>query len=405
MKRPTGSRLGLAMECIGSVLLPGISSSSPEAEAGTARHAFLAALHAGKAREEALEAVPEEHRETCDAMDDSMLPALAGLRSEVAMAYNPAADEARPLHPKSARDYSGASPGDYRMTLDYCGSPDGRGPCVYDLKTGMVDSGRAVDSWQLRLGALALTAADRVGGAWPDSPVKVALIKAREGMRTKWSTGVLELMDLDRDRALLVDLSARLDAAEATGVKTSDLSVGAHCRHCPARMSCPAQTAMIRSVIDSKGAELTDLAARVATMTTAELSEAWQKAQPFLDAAKALKTAFAEAAKVQPFETDPGMQYGLRDVTRTEIDGAVAFDVLNRALGLDAARAGVTFEASKASVARGVKRAKETGSLPPQYSSAAAATKGVLDLISEAGGTRKSSASRLEEHAIPERIG
>jgi hypothetical protein len=135
-------------------------------------------------------------------------------------------------------------------------------------------------------------------------------------------------------------------------------------------------------------------------MTSDELTAAWQRALPLLEAAKRVKTAFAEAAKTQPFRTGPDTEYGLRKTTRTELDGGVVYDVARDICGADVARSFVTFDATKASVARGVKAAADAHLLPTGATSKAAAERAIMSEVERRGGSRRVEASRLDEHRV-----
>jgi hypothetical protein len=145
---------------------------------------------------------------------------------------------------------------------------------------------------------------------------------------------------------------------------------------------------------------LDDIASSVSTMTSDQLSAAWQRAQPFLDAAKRLRGAFADAAKTQPFRTSRDTEYGLRKTMRTELDGGIVYDVARDLCGSDIARKFVSFEATKASVERGIKAAHEGGCMPAGAKSRLAGVTAVLNEIERRGGSRRVEASRLDEHPV-----
>jgi hypothetical protein len=397
---PTGSRIGLAMQCVGSAVLDHIESTSEASAGGTAKHAYVEALVSGSTQEDAIASVPDDHRDACLAIDDRVAERLRGLRAEVAYALDLDVMGARELPSIAHRDYSDAKPNEIAATLDYSGivEVDGRRVgFVYDLKTGRMDPGDASVNWQLRVGACMVECSD---GACDE--VRVGLVHAPEGRRARWSEAKFDALDIGGFLSDLRDLRDRIAHARSALASGAlpEFRMGPHCTYCPARLACPAQVGIIRSAVADGGAMLDDIASSVSSMTSNQLSAAWQRAQPFLDAAKRLRGAFAEAAKTQPFRTSRNTEYGLRKTMRTELDGGVVYDVARDLCGVDAARAFVSFEASKASVDRGIKAARAAGLMPAGAKSRLAGITAVLNEVERRGGSRRVEASRLDEHPV-----
>lgn len=391
---PSGSRIGLAMKCVGSAVLPRVESLSVAADAGTAKHRFAARLVAGVDKETALSEVQEEFREACDALDVSWLPLVSGCETEVTLAFSPSTGVSTRIGANLERDYSGAASGEMVATLDYFRVGDAQEPpsvFVADLKTGMIRPDAASTSWQLR--TCALFAARLVRAECAD----IAIIWTPEGRKPVVDKAHLTHEDLVAIETQLCELASRIDD-EVTFGGTPQLRTGDHCKYCPAKLSCPAQVGIIRSAVATGGNELTAMAARVATMTTGELSSAYLRAKPFLDAASALRKAFADAAMVQPFAVADGVSYGLRKTERKTYDGAAVFTELASRYGTNAAQSGVSFEASVASIERGLKAAKAEGKLS---SSVAEAKREVLAVLYAAGAVEVSESSRLCEYPDP----
>jgi hypothetical protein len=395
------------MECIGSAVLPRVESTSDAADAGTAKHRYVELLVAGKTQEEALSAIDEQFHDSCLAIDTSFTPMLAGCFSEVAYAYHCETFSARKLGEGIGRAYGELTPQEIAATMDYCARldldstdilfPEAMVGHVYDLKTGRIDPGSAADNWQLAVGAAIMRALGCVS-------VEVSLIWAPEHRKAVIRTAKLDAMELDAIGDQLRSLSRRIEhagSALAAGAMPS-LRTGPHCQYCPAKTSCPAQTGIIRAAMVDGPLTLQDLSARMMTLTSDQLSEAWTKAQPLLEAAKAVKTAFAAAAMVQPFRTSETTEYGLRKTMRTDLDGGLVYDVATEMFGVEAAKDFVSLEGTKASVARGLKAADQAGALGERFKTRKAAETVFYDELTRRGGVTKVEASRLDEHAIKE---
>ena len=387
---PTASSVGLAMQCVGSASLPGHGSVSDDAERGRARHAYVAALVAGEGMESALGGVPEQWRDACDEMDVSFVPKLHGMESEVAYITDLATGVSRRVGKDLRREYGKLGPNEIAATLDYVHLSDGV-VRVVDLKTGEADPGKAYDSWQLRTCALL---AARFSGCRRAS---VEICWSPGGRKARWSSADFDELDLDSFEIALRSLIGMVSTAQAdvAAGKCPPLTFGPHCRYCKAYTSCPSRMGMIRSAIASAGAEMTAMSSTMARMTSDQLTEAWNRAKPFLDAAKKLKQSFADAAMVQPFRTSDGMVYGLRNSDREEIDGPAAYAAMRDRFGDDIARKSVSLSATKASIGRGIKAAKDAGKTAE---GAAKIERDILYSLRQSGGTKKVSVSKLDEH-------
>ena len=400
MRLPTGSRVGLAMQCVGSCVLPTVETSSDLAEMGTAKH-LVAEMTLGGSTPEDIRAALEKLGLDSERVDDAMsmdlewLEEFSRFATEVTLVYNSATGACSELGQGLGRDYSAASTHEIVATADYIDviEDDLGDPAVYvaDLKTGQKDPGRPEENWQLKTLALM---ASRVHKA---SSADVALVWAPAGRKPQIRRATLSESDLGRIEVELKEL-----AHKATDASTDlrefgivpHLKTGSHCAYCPARLSCPAQVGIIRSAVASGSATLTDVASSVHLMTSDELTAAWQKAKPLMDAAAALKAAFAEAAKAQPFYIGDGKMYGLKHSTRTELDGVSVFRMLREKYGAEIAEVAVSFDASQASLERSLKAAKNKGLTACPI---AQEKREAMKALEDAGAVRKVESSRLGE--------
>ena len=383
MSLPTLSRIPLAMACIGSQVLPAIESESGVEAAGTAKHDYSGALLSGRSPDEALEAVPEEHREGVEAVPwDIILPRLAGLTVEAAYAYDPRKRTTRRLGAQLARRYNQA-PEEIAGALDY----SAEAPAIYvDLKTGRSTQARAVAHWQLRAGAVALSA---LTGA---TEVTVGILLAREGAKPWFDLAAIDALQLAEDADALEDLTERIEAARAGGAPT--LRTGSHCTYCPARLSCPAQTSLVRAMASDPAKALP-----VGLLTREERTATyhrWRLAQSVLDE---VKGQLIQAALAEPIEVAPGTLYGPHPATRETLDGQAVADALSLLYGPQVAAIGVELSATKASVGRAVKVEVERRKAAGEKATQAALLRQALAAVEASGGITRETSSRIEEYA------
>jgi hypothetical protein len=351
-------------------------------------------------RELALDEVPEEHRAACLTIPETALLAMRGLETEVAYALDVETGFVRRMGRNLARNYGEVAPSEIAGTYDYSGrsgvgAHGDESAIVYDLKTGLGSIGEAYDSWQLRVGASAVATHARLDEA------EVGLVWLREGFAPRWSTARFDALDMAEHRNELRDLWKRIQKASkalANG-ELPELREGEHCRYCPARLSCPAKMTLIRSAVADAGAQLRSMADMLRRATAEELSDAYAKAQPFIEAAEQLKSAFREVATEKPFATRPGFILGLHEVERTELDGEKVYDFLTQNFSDVEARFAVEMKTSKAALGRVLKArllaAKENGATVPSY---AATEREMMAKLQERGAVSRVTTKRLEEH-------
>lgn len=245
MHLPSASSLTRAFACSDSELIgPRIDHAPTQYSShGDSKHAFLQAVLSGTPPAEALAAVPAEDRQACADLDLEAMP--TGGELELALAWDPDTGRGRVLGRNIGREYEAAGAD---RTREYVGSFDfagkhalGHGVLV-DWKSGW-QTIRARDSWQLLGGAVFL--ADTFGLA----DVVASHLYVREGQDPKWDTVEFDALALDRARALLRELAAKLRAEAAREVRTVAVREGEHCRYCPAFRACPAKVSTLQAMV------------------------------------------------------------------------------------------------------------------------------------------------------------
>lgn len=168
----------------------------------------------------------------------------------------------------------------------------------------------------------------------------------------------------------------------------AEIRSGEHCRYCPAYRGCPAKIQLVRALATSPAAvvptagELSDEDATRALLLWREASEVLGRIGAELYARSATR----------PIAVRPGVVFGPVIHSREEVDGSIAFRVLEERHGLDAAKAACKFETSKAAIKRVLDPMAEKGQKT-------AVNKAALEAIRAAGGVSKSSWTKYEDHA------
>jgi len=342
---PTGSRIGIAMLCLGEEVFDTAKTTNPDNHHGSLVHEFL--YHAKTAgREKALAGIEDdEFRAKMAAVDLNQIP--LGVQGEISIAWDVQADTARVLGQKLNRDYSKALPGEIVITLDLAGQSDGAGDRIAigaDYKTGNW-VGEVKDNWQARFGSLAIA---RVVDA--DSAHFSMLYLSRTG---QWSeeSATFDAFDLSDFADQLRALVKRIEDARRRYEETKEippLHIGDHCTHCDSLRFCPAQHQLARSIVP----ELQRLETALAEMSAEDLGSAYAIAERAEGIVDIIKSAARARAHQEPIPLPNGKV--LREVPWSSrgVDSRVALGVLSRRIGDRA------LEAAKVSVA-GIERALE----------------------------------------------
>lgn len=385
----TASALERVLACPGSLALPHVSSTSPAADRGTAGHAFLAA--AGKlGREAALEAVPEEHRPLCEAIDLDRLP--VNLLTEATYAWSPATGAARFLGVDLGRDYSGVQPGEMAGTADVVGvDPEGRRALVADYKLGFTDVTPAARNPQLTFLALCVSL------VYGLDEVHVEIIRIRPD-GTPWrDRAALDVLELAAFAARLRLLPDRVELAKtmvASGWPPS-VAEGPHCRWCPAFAACPAKGRLAVQVAEGR---LLDGPEALLPLTPERAGLAWDRLkaarQLLAHVERAVMATLEEAGGVLPLPG--GRQLVKRQAPGNEaLVGAVAFQVLAELHGVDVAAKAVEMKATKSGIRDALRP------IATKHGELGRAEKAVLEEVRKRDGATRGVRTVVEEVEAP----
>jgi hypothetical protein len=377
----TGSGLERVAVCAAAGVLPRVESSSDYAERGHAIHAFLEAVNR-VGREAALEAVPEDLRSACEALDVAKLPTdPARYAAEVAFAFNPETGKARELGRGIGRRYD-VNEGEIAGTADVIALLEDDGVFVADFKSGWSRRTAAKDSLQLRFYALA------AARAYGRSRAVVQVIRVFEDGATWTDEAALDAFDLDDFALELGALAVMIEGHRALYAAGQEppMVEGSHCTWCPAYVRCPAKTALLRAAAleaPAPGEITPDVAAR-----------AYSRLKLYKAAVEKAEEILKTYARTHPIPLEGGMVYAVRyDNTKT-LDGKVAASALEALLG-EAAGEAVEVEVSQA----GIKRAIDAYlAAHPGAGTKKALLEQALAEIEKRGGLRYVKAPKLVAH-------
>lgn len=384
---PSGSKIQRAFLCLASAILPSVEISGEPAQAGQWKHLFFANLRKGLTA--ALESVPPEYREACEAIDVTSFAALSAFESEVPLIYDVQRHTTRRLSVGGHRDYGELGPFEIPMTLDVAGVGAGE-VMVADLKTGFGYVPPAHRNWQLATGALALSALHGIDHA------RVAIIKAPEGLRPSWDVAVIDGMGLLDARAELLRLAGRIVEARTKPPESAPMVTGEQCRHCPSRLYCPAHVALVHQAAAAPG----EMAPVVAKLEPVAARTAYDRLKVLRGVVTDLEDALKGYAEQHPIALGDGRVYGPKPGTDSAIDPSVAREVLTRLHGADAADKACDFEATKASVKRALRPLWEARKAKGEKVTLTDLEAEVFDAIASAGGFRVKEVTRIKEFEI-----
>lgn len=347
----TASAIPRLLACPASHRLPHHDYRSAAADAGNARHAEAeAAADTGGELHHAVQALMVEGDQ---------------LATECAFAYDCATDSARELGHLDRR-YRDLAPYEIPGTMDLLIRGPGRA-VVVDYKS-FAEVASAERNAQLATYAL------MVARAYGLDEVTVAIVYLTNVRRPSIAT--LGPLDLDAH-------AARLRSLHADVMRPATPAPGAHCRYCPAFLSCPAQQALALDVGDAlpleierripfdddqSAAEAFDLLARIKTLS-----------------ARIQAALYARAAE-RPIPLGNGMVLGQYEkLGPTVIDADIAYEVVRELHGQEAADKSVTRKASQAGIERAVGKPGK---------------KAVMAEIEARGGKSRSTIVKTEVYAL-----
>jgi hypothetical protein len=377
MTRLTASEMERAAKCPASVTLPRQDGYTEAAVRGTDIHAFLERIPA-MGREASLELVPADWREVCEAIDVERLP--TNLAAEVALAYDVRTDTGRELGRGLRRDYSAAAPSEIVGTSDVIGLADDA-VLVSDWKTGRSDTEPAARSPQIR--TLSLAAARAYGR----DIVHAEKIRIRENGAAWRDRAVFDVFDLDEIADEVRTVHAAVTAPEPA------VRPGPWCRHCPAFASCPAQTALLRRVVD--GSEIEDVE-RMLPLSPEVARVAYERWQAMKHLMKRIEAALHAYAKEHPIPLGGHRVFGeLITEGNEQLDGDVAYAVMRDMFGQDVADAAVKRTATKTGIREAL---RPTLDEPRKL---ATTERRVHEAIRQRGGAHRPMTSKVTEYEAP----
>lgn len=350
--------------CPASAALPHAHHETVYTERGTAIHAFLEDV-SKVGRDEALAAVPDEWRPTCEAIDLTGLDVQLQLAAEVAFAYNVETGKVRELGRGAGRKYDDVTEDELPTTLDVVGVrylPTIRRGLLADYKAGWQTRRLRVHTLpQMDVGALVMMR------AFDLDVVDRHLIHVAEDTAPWVQRDTVERweMDLFEDKVRTVWRAAKeLRAELRTNLMPRDFNTGAWCEMCPAREWCPAQTAMLRSLLNR---DFFDGAMRTDRLEDEDIAALWDSLREAKSALKMLTgriLGLASSRTISLGKTSDGEERWLgMMVTESNdvLDGEIAYDVLEEMLGPDVATEATTVTATKKDVDAAIKGAVPRG--------------------------------------------
>jgi len=383
----TGSEMQRVVACPGSAVLPRVDVESDAAAHGQVVHEFLAAVPTA-GREAALEAAPLEHRTALEGIPVASLPLDATrFRAEVAYAYDLNSEKARVLGQHLHRRYK-TEPHEVPITLDVAGVA-GERAMVADYKSGWGHVPPAAENLQIGLGVLVV--AD-VEGLQEGRGAIIRVRDSGEPFYDEAEFGGFELEEV-RDRLRQARAAVREQRARYDAGKAVDVTMGRHCRYCPAQAWCPGYQRMIAGWATRPDDQALELASEVTPQLAAQAYRNFRAAKQHFARAEEILRAWAAEHLI---DLGDGWVYGPRSITKTSLDGEKTHAILERLHGREIADAGVSFEASKASVQRALAiiRERSAGKRP----AVAAMLREVLAELERTDGITTTSAVRVEEH-------
>lgn len=197
----------------------------------------------------------------------------------------------------------------------------------------------------------------------------------------------LECIELQAQETLGLVAAARLKIREGD---TSYIRPGSHCRYCPAFAACPKQAALIADV--DQGVTMNHLDKLMPLHDDATAAEAYEFAKRCRILLKRLDQVLYARAKDRPIPLRDGKFFGVRVRKGNEqLDGKVAHDVLLAEHGQELADAAVTYEVTKSGIRAALSEKLPRGSL-------AAGERKIIELIREAGGSKRPIKEAIEEY-------
>jgi hypothetical protein len=207
-------------------------------------------------------------------------------------------------------------------------------------------------------------------------------------------TGKLDVLDFGAIAQEVREIEQRALHAGAR-----DLVVGTHCRYCPAIQNCPAQTTMVKAIAADTNMALTasDFAA---TLTPVPAAKAWGVIKAAKAAIELIEESVRLFAASTPIDLPGGKALGMVERESERVDGGVAWAVLGKRLGKEAADAAVSMDTSKKAIKDAI-RSYVANHVEPKPKMAVL-ERAVLDDIRAMNGSRTTTSRSVREHAKKE---
>ncbi len=347
MRPITASQIKRVRECPGSLHLPNCDDPSAASDRGTAIHKYLENV-ARYSKPEALEKVPQEYRQECDAINLDGLPLDWNLcEYEYALAYDTVAGTAYEL-PR----FVGRGPRYERLdatreigiTMDVCSWKDDLVQ-VADYKTGW-DVGDPASNDQLLAGAVAINALHG-----PFESFRVGIFYIEKDGETRHEFADLALEDIRAYEQLLRGL-----VAGAAALKPGEgLNVGDHCRFCPSKRSCPKYNSALVSLGQGAGLE-PEGGSMLAPSQVGALYLKLATYQELMKEAERRIVEYVRQAGEVPLPNGKKLVIG-QTQQREYVDGEAAWKVLKQVFGGDVANAAMKPSTSKQRIQEALKEA------------------------------------------------
>ncbi len=358
MSPPTASQLDRAIACPASVTLPQAPSTGAAAGAGHAIHAYLAdPAHA-------LDAVPEEHRDACEAIDLAALPAGAQWAHEVTFAWEPVTGHGRELGRDLGRNYTAASETEFVGTADVVGLTSDA-VWIWDYKSGFRAVPAPARNWQLRMLAIAATS------AYGRTEARVGLIHLN-GDTPRFRSAMFDALDLDV-------AAAELRAAMRTWTPGATPVQGDHCAYCPAFDACPAKLALFRQAVD------------MPALTDENAAAVYLRCEAVAQVLGRVRGALEMRAKEHPIALPDGTVYGPVVTERESVEARVVQAQLTKLHGPEVAAKALEIKSSKAAIERAIATVAKRGEKAKLVTAA-------LDAIGAADGINTKRTETVKVH-------
>ena len=381
----TASSLERLFACPASAVLPQNDVGDKWAERGTAIHRYRKDV-ADIGVIKALEQVPTQYRDACEALNLDDVPEHA--IHECAFAYNLRTGKARHLigcHDRNYKDYN-------LKPTEICGTADvvwrTEGPnrvTVKDYKSGQGKRVNPATVPTMRFYGLCAMLAFGCDCC--------TLIYTNTDLGTEY-TGDMDLFEAFEFTGELKAHVANIKLAATAYAKGEPLhhTEGAHCRYCPAQEHCTPKQKLAAYMTDENGMSQEIEIAWRGALTPATAGRAYRQWRSMEQLTKRASDIIHAYAREHTIELGDGRVFGAREKNGNErVDGDAAFGVIDYLYGMDVAFAATERKTSK-------KRIREALNGVVLKGGRAAAEKAVLGAIRDAGGITRKTSTVVDEH-------